>query len=214
MICSSSSRDHQITAQRTRSICRLHALLCLLIEVRVLDAARQEVRQRHVAAIEASKTTVTDVYGIRPLMAAIIVGRVGDIRRFPTSGHFVRHNGRGCGHGACSRSGPLCWEVLRSGSASLLRREAPAAEVLPMASIADQHGPFLRVEEAARLLCISRTSAYVLARQWLDSGGACGLPAVRIGRSIRIPAVALDRLADPDNDTTTVVSTFALRDAG
>jgi transposase len=26
-------------------------------------------------------------------MAAIIIGRAGDIRRFPTSGHFARHNG-------------------------------------------------------------------------------------------------------------------------
>ena len=44
-------------------------------------------------AIEASKTTVTEVYGIGPLMAAIIVGRTGDVRRFPTAGHFARHNG-------------------------------------------------------------------------------------------------------------------------
>jgi transposase len=127
-----ADRDHQITAQRTRSICRLHALLCLLIEggtgraltvarteellasvhidgpvtveriatarqlldeVRALDAARVEVRQRHLTAIEASKTTVTEVFGIGPLTAAIIVGRVGDVRRFPTSGHFARHNG-------------------------------------------------------------------------------------------------------------------------
>ena len=127
-----ADRDHQITAQRTRSICRLHALLCLLIEggtgrsltvtraeellasvhvdgpitteriatarqlldeVRVLDTARVEVRRRHVTALEASKTTVTEVFGIGPLMAAIIVGRVGDVRRFPTSGHFARHNG-------------------------------------------------------------------------------------------------------------------------
>jgi transposase len=127
-----ADRDHQITAQRTRSICRLHAVLCLLIEggtdrsltvsgaekllasvhvdgpitteriatarqlldeVRVLDTARGEVRRRHVAALEASKTTVTEVYGIGPLTAAIIVGRVGDVRRFPTSGHFARHNG-------------------------------------------------------------------------------------------------------------------------
>jgi len=127
-----ADRDHQITAQRTRSICRLHAVLCLLIEggtgrsltvsgaekllasvdvdgpitteriatarqlideVRALDTARGEVRRRHVAALEASKTTVTQVYGIGPLTAAIIVGRVGDVRRFPTSGHFARHNG-------------------------------------------------------------------------------------------------------------------------
>ena len=43
--------------------------------------------------IVASATTVTDVYGIGPLMAAIIIGRVGDIRRFPTAGHFAHHNG-------------------------------------------------------------------------------------------------------------------------
>jgi len=127
-----ADRDHQITAQRTRSICRLHALLCVLIEggtaksltatkteellasvhidgpitferlttarqlvdeVRALDAARAEVRRRHVAALEASKTTVTEVFGIGPLTAAIIVGRVGDVRRFQTAGHFARHNG-------------------------------------------------------------------------------------------------------------------------
>ena len=52
-----------------------------------------EVRRRLVTAIEASNTTVTEVYGIGPLTAAIIVGRVGDVRRFPTAGHFARHNG-------------------------------------------------------------------------------------------------------------------------
>ena len=40
-----ADRDHQITAQRTRSICRLHALLCLLIEGgtgRLLTVTRAE----------------------------------------------------------------------------------------------------------------------------------------------------------------------------
>jgi excisionase family DNA binding protein len=83
-----------------------------------------------------------------------------------------------------------------------------------MSSIADQHGPFLRVEDAARLLRISRTSAYALARQWFDSGGADGLPAVRIGRSIRIPAVALDRPADLDSVAASDERSLDLRDAG
>jgi excisionase family DNA binding protein len=65
-------------------------------------------------------------------------------------------------------------------------------------SMIAEHGPFLRVEEAAQVLRISRTSAYELARRWLDSDGRDGLPAVRLGRSIRIPAAALDRLANPD----------------
>jgi excisionase family DNA binding protein len=65
-------------------------------------------------------------------------------------------------------------------------------------SLIAERGPFLRVEEAARVLRISRTSAYELARRWLESGGRDGLPAVRLGRTIRIPAAALDRLANPD----------------
>ena len=65
-----------------------------------------------------------------------------------------------------------------------------------MASLVDQHGPFLRVEEAARLLRISRTSAYTLANRWLDTDGTEGLPALRFGRSIRIPTAAIERFAD------------------
>ena len=48
---------------------------------------------RTAAAVKACATTVTDIYGIGPLMAAIIIGHAGDIRRFPTAGHFARHNG-------------------------------------------------------------------------------------------------------------------------
>ena len=127
-----ADRDHQITANRTRTICRLHALLCLLIEggtgrlltvtkaeqllasvhidgpvtservaaanelldeIRDHDIARADVRARTATAIKSTGTTVTSVHGIGPLTAAIIIGRAGDIRRFPTAGHFARHNG-------------------------------------------------------------------------------------------------------------------------
>jgi transposase len=65
----------------------------LIDEIRTLDRARDDVRERTAAAVIASGTTVTEVFGIGPLMAAVIVGRVGDVRRFPSSGHFARHNG-------------------------------------------------------------------------------------------------------------------------
>ncbi len=58
-----------------------------------------------------------------------------------------------------------------------------------------EHGPFLRVEEAARVLRISRTSAYTLTRRYLDTHGREGLVAVRIGRSVRVPAAALEQMA-------------------
>ena len=64
-----------------------------------------------------------------------------------------------------------------------------------MSAITD-HGAFLRVEEAARVLRISRTSAYALTRRFLETDGREGLPAVRVGRSVRVPAAALEQMAN------------------
>jgi hypothetical protein len=54
---------------------------------------------------------------------------------------------------------------------------------------------FLTVVEAGRLLRIGRTSAYLLAQQWLYTDGRDGLPVVRVGRQLRVPRRALERLA-------------------
>jgi hypothetical protein len=54
---------------------------------------------------------------------------------------------------------------------------------------------FLTVVEAARLLRIGRTSAYVLAQRWLYTDGREGLPVVRVGRQLRVPRRALEGLA-------------------
>ncbi len=60
----------------------------------------------------------------------------------------------------------------------------------------DELPEVLTIEEAAKVLRISRGAAYALARQWLDSGGRQGLPVVRLGRSLRVPRAALLRLLD------------------
>ena len=51
------------------------------------------------------------------------------------------------------------------------------------------------------MLRISRTVAYALARRRIETDGREGLPAVRIGRSVRIPRAALERMADPTSRT-------------
>ena len=52
----------------------------------------------------------------------------------------------------------------------------------------------LTVEEAAQILRIGRNSAYGLARRWIDTGGEEGLPAIRLGRCLRVPRSALEQL--------------------
>lgn len=54
--------------------------------------------------------------------------------------------------------------------------------------------PFLTIPEAAALLRIGRTAAYEQARRYLATGGREGLPVVRLGRLLRVPRSALERL--------------------
>jgi hypothetical protein len=54
---------------------------------------------------------------------------------------------------------------------------------------------FLTVTEAARVLRIGRTAAYELAVRYEATGGAEGLPVIRIGRQLRVPTARLEALA-------------------
>jgi excisionase family DNA binding protein len=53
---------------------------------------------------------------------------------------------------------------------------------------------YLTVEEAAALLRIGRTSAYALAREWRETNGQKGLPVLELGRQLRVPRAALERM--------------------
>jgi transposase len=124
-------RHHQLTAARTRAICRLHAVLCemtegglsknlsakraaaelrklrphdpvgierkriaaeFLDEVRRVDRALVELHVRINDAVKLSRTSVTDVFGVGPIVACYLIGYSGDVRRFPTAGHYARYN--------------------------------------------------------------------------------------------------------------------------
>lgn len=66
----------------------------------------------------------------------------------------------------------------------------------------EQLPPFLRVEEAARMLRISRSAAYELANAWLTSNGESGLPVIRLGRTIRVPRAAIERYLEVGAEVT------------
>jgi transposase len=65
----------------------------VLRDVRTLDRKIADLDGRIEAEIEASGTTLTQICGVGPILAATILGTVGDVTRFPTKGHFASYCG-------------------------------------------------------------------------------------------------------------------------
>jgi transposase len=65
----------------------------ILRDVRTLDRKIAELNRRIEAEVEASGTTLTEIFGVGPILAATILGTVGDVARFPTKGHFASYSG-------------------------------------------------------------------------------------------------------------------------
>ncbi len=58
-----------------------------------LETQMRTSRKRIKRAVVASGTSLTSIRGVGPIGAAIILGSVEDITRFPTPGHFASYNG-------------------------------------------------------------------------------------------------------------------------
>ena len=65
----------------------------VLRDVRTLDKKIADLDGRIETEVEASDTTLTQIFGIGPILAARIIGAVGDVGRFPTKGHFASYAG-------------------------------------------------------------------------------------------------------------------------
>ncbi len=65
----------------------------ILRDVRTLDRKIADLNERLEAEVEASGTTLTEIFGIGPILAAKIIGTVGNVARFPTKAHFASYSG-------------------------------------------------------------------------------------------------------------------------
>jgi transposase len=64
-----------------------------LADLRRLDRQLQDTRKKLAAAVRVSGTSVTEVFGVGPVNAGIIIGDVTDVTRFASRDHFAAYNG-------------------------------------------------------------------------------------------------------------------------
>jgi transposase len=54
---------------------------------------RAAIKGRIKVAVAASNTSLLEVYGVGPVVAALIIGHSGDVTRFASHHHFASYNG-------------------------------------------------------------------------------------------------------------------------
>lgn len=72
---------------------RFDLALELLDDVRRLDAQLKESHRRIRVAIKASGTSLTEIYGVGPIIAATLIGYSGDVTRFASRDTYASYNG-------------------------------------------------------------------------------------------------------------------------
>jgi transposase len=62
-------------------------------DLRGIDARIRETRKKLAVAVAAAGTSLTGLYGVGPVVAAVVIGDVRDVSRFPGRDHFAAYNG-------------------------------------------------------------------------------------------------------------------------
>ena len=81
-------RNLDVIGEQRRAMARTH-----LADIRRFDRELKTNKNQIRSAVTTSATTVTEVYGVGPIVAAFLIGYSGDIGRFASSGHYASYNG-------------------------------------------------------------------------------------------------------------------------
>jgi hypothetical protein len=106
-----------------------------------LDEQIKESHRRIRTAVRASKTTLTDLFGVGPVLACSIIGYSGDVRRFANRDCFAAYAGiapveksSGVGCSIDSRCGVIVDSITPSTWWPSLRFASPTQRVGPTSS--------------------------------------------------------------------------------
>src|SRR5207253_5886085 len=64
----------------------------LLDDIRRLDTQLKASHRRIRDAVRASGTTLTELFGVGPIIAGMLIGYTGDVTRFRTRDHYAAYN--------------------------------------------------------------------------------------------------------------------------
>lgn len=65
----------------------------LISDVARLDIEVKVIKARTRLAVKASKTSLVELYGVGPIVAALVLGHSGDVTRFASRHHYASYNG-------------------------------------------------------------------------------------------------------------------------
>jgi transposase len=83
----------QIEPSEAVALARCELAAEFLGDLRRIDAQMRDTKKRLAVAVQASDTTVTEIFGVGPVIAATIIGYVADVSRFPSRDRFAAYNG-------------------------------------------------------------------------------------------------------------------------
>jgi transposase len=83
----------EVTPTGAPAVIRWQLAVDLVADVRQLEQRIAAVEARIKAAVAQSNTTLVQLFGAGPVLAATFLGEVGGIGRFPTKHHFAAHSG-------------------------------------------------------------------------------------------------------------------------
>ena len=65
----------------------------IMRDVRALERKIANLNEQIEEEVEASGTSLIEIFGVGPILAAKIIGTVGSVARFPTKAHFASYSG-------------------------------------------------------------------------------------------------------------------------
>src|SRR5690348_12014018 len=83
----------QITPADAVAAARCELAVAFLEDLRRIDAQIRETRKKLAAAVAATGTSLTKLFGVGPVIAAAVIGDVRDVSRFPNRDHFAAYDG-------------------------------------------------------------------------------------------------------------------------